>query len=304
MRTEHRESPRSGPVAALVGPEIRLALTPAGVASALAWVAGGAAAGSQTLRWWDLARLFLGCLLIGTVWVRLVGYGAGADRSSPTNPPSLRRASSARSFPYLPYTRPGSLSALAARALGKAFRKVQTALAKRTTPEFAFLLVTLLLTCALLGNRPLVACAAGLALLGLLRLARSRTWPRLLLAGISLIAWPWWLGHACRAPLSIPSLCLGLLWGTAAGAWLALLRQDAPRKAAMGFLFPQATGVLWILLSRPSWGTFLAFALLGQSLPLLRAPSNPLPVPSLRAVSLWAAASLVSSGIALGGWFH
>lgn len=300
MSTEqHQRRPR--PPAALAGPEIRLALTPAGAAAALAWLAGAAASGGSFPRGREIVGLALGGLLIGTVWFRLVQHGLAPSAASSRAP---QRRLPAISIPCLPYTQPDSLSASCTRTLRNAFLQLQATLRRGTAPERGFLLAVWLLACALLGHRPLVACAAGLALLGLLRLARPHRGARPFLAGIALVAWPWWLGHSWRAPLSLPSLGLGLLWGIAAGAWLALLNRDTPQKAVLGFLLPQAAGVLLILFSRPFWGAFLAFALLGQSLPLARPSPNASPAPSSRIVSLWAAVSLLSSGLALGGWLH
>ncbi|MGC8873159.1 MAG: hypothetical protein ACP5SI_01755 [Chloroflexia bacterium] len=286
-------------------PEIRLLLKTPHLVAGLAWVAGTAASGAKIGRGKDLLEMLLAVLLIGTVWGRLVDLCEPAPHSAPRRSRRLRRSSES-TLRFLPYTQPGSLSALLSCTLYDTLSRARTTLTQSANApiEAAWLLGVLLLISALLGRPTLIAFFAGLGLLGLLRLASRYPGTRPFLAGIALFAWPWWSGHVAHLPLSPISLAFGILWGLAGSAWLCLQDGKPHSRIAVHLLLPQVGLALLLLPSHPLAGALLTFLLLGQTLPLTRGDPDSLTETLPCALSLRIASAILLSGLAVGGWLY
>lgn len=284
---------------------IHLPLTGETAGTLVAWLAGVAASGIAP-GWADLGRLLLGILLISTIWSRLLEC-ARSPTAPPKNPKRYPRGTSPSNRLWqLPYTQPGSLSAACSRTLRTIFQRVRIALSHpdSRTPEAAWLVLTLLAACALLGHLPVVALAAGLALLGLLRLAPHHTGLRAVVQGLCLLSWPWWLGHTSYAPLDPLSLLSSLLWGLAASGAMGLQGSETLPQAAARFLIPQACLAVLLAPFGPIAGTLLAFLVFGQWLRVVYLPLGGSLPRMDRPLSPWAAIGLLLSGMAIGGWLH
>jgi len=281
------------------------ALRGAGLGPALGWLAGALSSGEPLWRWPGPAWLLLGLFLCTAVWGRL-----WARSGEPPDPLTAGPRPAQEGHPryLLPYTVPGSLSATWENAL----RRLWAGLRHRLTApgsawvEVGGLALLLLTLAALWGTRPWVAAVAGLALLALRRLGRGRPAAAALLLPLAGMAWPWWLGRVLRGALDPSSLLLSLLWGISYAGWAGcrdpsaagrprLLAADLPQFAALSFFFLSGH-----LLS----GAVLTLLLLGQVLIqafLLRAGR-----PNEIAGRTWplAAAGVLLSGLALGGWLR
>ncbi len=275
----------------------------AGLGPALGWLAGGLSSGQSLWTWPSPAWLFLGLFLCTAVWGRLWARAGGAPDPFAAGP---RPAQEGRPRYLLPYTVPGSLSASWEEVLRRFWADLRhrLTLPGSSLVETGGLILLLLALTGLWGWRPLAVAGIGLALLGLRRLTRGRPAATALLLPLAGMAWPWWLGQATWAALDVPSLLLSLLWGLVYAGWSRWpdpsaasrplsLETNLPQCAVLSFFF---------LSSRPLSGAILTLLLLGQV--LLQARLLRIGRREEIAGRTWlpAAAGVLLSGLALGGW--
>ncbi len=283
--------------------ELSLAADGAGLGPALGWLAGALASGGPLWGWPDLGWLLLGLFLTTAVWGRLwVRLGAAAG---PLLPPAGGADPPGGPPPALPHTEAGSLSAAVSAWLHRAWWRLRGAARGRRAGlvEVLALGSLLLVVAGLWGERALLVAVAGLALLGLRWPARGRPAALRLLRIWGGLAWPWWLGQAAWGELDGAAVLLSVLWGLAYVGWA-----EAPTTAAAGR--PRAWGYLaqggvlaYLLLSdRPVVGAVLAFALLGQVLVQAGLARAGRVREAAGRTWPWAAAALLLTGLALGGW--
>ncbi len=280
-----------------------LAFRGAGLGPALGWLAGALSSGQPLWRWPSPAWLLLGLFLCTAVWGRLwARWGEGPDPLTA----GPRPAQEGRPRFLLPYTVPGSLSASWEEALRRFWTHVrhQLTVPGSSLVEAGGLFLLLLALAGLWGWHPLVVAGIGLALLGLRRRVRGRPAATALLLPLAGMAWPWWLGQTTWATLDGPSLLLSLLWGLAYAGWSRwsdpsaagrppLLETDLPQCAVLSFLF---------LSARPLSGAVLTLLLFGQVLLQARLLRDGRRDEIAGRTWLPAAAGVLLSGLALGGW--
>lgn len=298
-----------------------LRFTPAagmmGLGPAVGVLAGALASGGPLGSWPDLGYLLLSLVVIGSAWGRL--WTLAYEVAAPLRPASAM--GEPQTLPStLPFTEPGSLSARLRCALAGLGQRAQYLLRRRGDRwiELGRLLALLLIVSGLGGPAAFLAGWIGVALLALRCLARGRPLALAALRVLAGVAWPWWIGHVAWNQLTGASLLVSMSWGAAYVGWAELVAEcsgsDNLGRPIWQPVLPNARALIWgdlaqgavvlflLLTDHTVVGGIAALLLLGQVLlqaALTRAGRWD---EIARRTWLLAAASMVLSGLVLGGW--